>query len=352
MKILIVKTSAIGDIVQTFPVVEYLRLRYPTASIHWVVEKRCASLVYAHPCVDEVIPVDTKSWRGVLWNSERRKEVVSFLRQLRRVEYDVLFDLQGNSKSGCITVMARAKEKVGFGYRSVSEKMNLLATSKKYEVPEGINVRLRYLKVVQDHFGDKKPFTPTTVALKLEVEEEEKVQELTKGLTGLVYMVCFGSKWRNKQLPEETLILYLKTIAKEKDPYFLFVYGGAHEERVARDLHSAFPERSAVLGGLTLPVWQALMRQVSLVIAMDSAALHLCGTTNTPSFSIFGPSKSCIYKPLGDHHRSFQGVCPYNRTFAHRCPVLRTCRTGACIRALNVEQLIKTIGVESSDECR
>ncbi|MES2344775.1 MAG: glycosyltransferase family 9 protein [Chlamydiota bacterium] len=340
MKILIVKTSAIGDIVQTFPVIEYLRLRYPKATIHWVVEKRCAALVSAHPLIDAVIPIDTKEWRKALWNIEQQKETRRVLKQLRSMEYDLLFDLQGNSKSGLITAFARAKEKVGFGYHSVAEKMNLFATTKKYEVPEDINVRLRYLKIVQDHLQDKEFFTPTSIALTLLPEEEEQVRDLTKDLRSLTYMVCFGSKWRNKQLPEETLRLYLERIAKQQNLYFLFIYAGREEERIAKNLHAAFPDKSRAIGDLSFPVWQALMRHVQLVIAMDSAALHVCGTTNTPSFSIFGPSKSSVYKPIGDQHLSLQGICPYGRTFAHRCPVLRTCSTGACVRALTPEQIL------------
>jgi heptosyltransferase-1 len=77
------------------------------------------------------------------------------------------------------------------------------------------------------------------------------------------------------------------------------------------------------------------------VIAMDSAALHLCGTTLTPSFSVFGPSAASIYKPLGSQHTHVQGFCPYKQEFIQRCPLLRTCKTGACIKNLQAEELFQ-----------
>ena len=81
------------------------------------------------------------------------------------------------------------------------------------------------------------------------------------------------------------------------------------------------------------------MASVDMVIAMDSLPLHLAGTTETPTFSIFGASSANKYKPKGKKHLAFQGTCPYKRTFERRCPVLRTCSTGACIRDLHGEEL-------------
>jgi heptosyltransferase-1 len=76
---------------------------------------------------------------------------------------------------------------------------------------------------------------------------------------------------------------------------------------------------------------------------MDSATLHLCGTTSTPSFSLFGPSSASIYKPLGEHHVAFQGSCPYGRTFVKRCPILRTCKTGACMKDLTAKRIFQDL---------
>lgn len=339
-RILIVKTSAIGDLIQTFPVIDYLHRRFPEAKIHWIAEKNCASLAAAHPYVDEVISIETKKWRKSFW--KYRKEIQAAVQKLKSIEYDLLFDLQGNSKSAFITFCARAKEKVGFAFRSVPEKLNLLVTRKRYNVPLGINVRLRYLQIVQQYFKDDASFLHRGVTLKISLEEETLLKEIILDLPKPVYMICFGSHWPNKKLAEKTLLNFLQQLSL---PYFLFIYGNPEEERVAKDLQAAFPDRSKAVGNLSLPLWQALMTRVDRVIAMDSAALHLCGTTDTPSFSIFGPSSSAIYKPLGPQHLSFQGPCPYNRTFAHRCPRLRTCPTGACMRDLAPIQLLSVLDV-------
>src|SRR5689334_19778131 len=121
---LIVKTSAIGDVIQTLPILEYLKKREPKAKIGWVVEKGCRDLLAAHPLVDEVYAMDTKKWRRGLRQRDTWENIKKFLNLLRRDSHDVLFDLQGNCKSALVTLSARARDKVGFSWRTVAEKPN------------------------------------------------------------------------------------------------------------------------------------------------------------------------------------------------------------------------------------
>lgn len=353
MKILIVKTSSIGDVLQTLPLLQYLQSRYPNAQIDWVVEKGVASLVQAHPLVNKTIVLDTKQWRKNTDHRASYKEAVIFLTHLRQTRYDLLFDLQGNIKSGMITFAAHAKEKIGFGYHSLPEKLNLLSTHKRYEAAKNANVRQKYLSLLQSHFQDNAPFFEHPIKLNISTEEQHALEQILDSLpTQPIFMVCFGSRWRNKQLTEETLLSFLQGVSEKLHPFFLFVYAGEEEERLASKLQEKFSQNSRTIGALTLPLWQAVIYQVQMVVCVDSAALHLAGTTTTPSFSIFGPSQSHIYKPAGKQHAAYQGVCPYSKSFTHRCAILRSCPTGACIRSsiakeveaqfLNHVQLLKS----------
>src|SRR3990172_12925186 len=100
---LIVKTSAIGDVVQTFPVLEYLRRKFPHAKIDWVVEEGIAPLLRAHPLLDEVIPIRSKAWTRSPLSFQTRTEFSAFVKKLRSTHYDYLFDLQGDTKSSVPT---------------------------------------------------------------------------------------------------------------------------------------------------------------------------------------------------------------------------------------------------------
>jgi len=89
-----------------------------------------------------------------------------------------------------------------------------------------------------------------------------------------------------------------------------------------------------------MPLWQALMFMIDCVIAVDSCALHLAALANIPTFSIYGPSSSKVYKPIGDKHHAYQGQCPYGEEFIKRCKRLRSCPTGACMKEISVLSLI------------
>lgn len=337
-QILIVKTSAFGDIVHTYPVVSYLKSTFPDARIDWVVEAACADLARTHPCVSNVITIDTKRWRNSPFSAETFQAVRAFRTKLREAEYDVAFDLQGNVKSGLLLSQARAKSKVGFGRYSVAEWPNMLFTTHRYSVPKGKNIREDYLTLAGAFFDCPNP--PYQGGAELIISDAQRLY-LLKLLADPVLagkrkvVVCPGSAWRNKQMDKPALISLLKKIHVKLNAGFYFAWGSHEEKALVDDLHKYFPSGSIVMDKMPLPLLQNLMNRSDLVVAMDSLPLHLAGTTSAATLSVFGPSSSEKYRPLGPRHFSYQGTCPYGRTFEKRCPVLRTCETGDCIRGLD-----------------
>lgn len=334
------KTSSLGDIIHAFHVPVYLKTKFPHATVDWVVEGPFAELVEAHPHIDAVVRIDTRQWRkgsglAGLWKS---------ISALRKQTYDVVFDLQSNFKSGVFTGLARAKQKVGFSSKHVSEWPNLLFTKYRYDAEAGCNVREESLSLVQQHFADTQTFAGDDVKLALSNEEKHHLQRLLADCRlghKRKIMVCPGSAWPNKQISPEALLTFLKLIRQNNPCFFFLVWGNTQEKAVVETIRREFPENTRVLDKLRLPVLQNLMDAMDLVIAMDSLPLHLAGTTSTATFSVFGASSASKYKPYGSQHKSYQGTCPYGRTFERRCPILRTCPTGACIRSLTGEQLFE-----------
>lgn len=340
--ILIVKMSSLGDLIHAFPVLEYLKQTIPEAQIDWVVEKPFAELVRAHPLVRQVLSVQTKKWRSQPLAMATWKEIVDFRRGLRQRRYDLVLDLQGNSKSAFVTASARSSFKAGFGYGSVPEWPNMLATNKRYHPPPGANIREDYLTIAQSALGNFSAVKNQGVKLHLAAHEQDQLKgilESLKGAEGLKVMVCPGSNWPNKQLSQETLRSFLLCISAKFKVHFLFLWGSKAEKELSEQLALSFPGHCMIVDKISLPAVQNLMAGVDLVIAMDSLPLHLAGTTATPTYSIFGASSAHKYKPVGERHEAFQGSCPYGQTFLKRCDQLRTCKTGACMKNLQGQQL-------------
>ena len=107
MRILLVKTSSLGDVVHNLPVVSDLHFRFPEAIIDWVVEEGFAEIPRLHPAVSRVIPLALRRWRKSIASPATWREIAEFRRQVRLEAYDLVLDTQGLIKSGLIASQAR-----------------------------------------------------------------------------------------------------------------------------------------------------------------------------------------------------------------------------------------------------
>ena len=128
-RILIVKLSAIGDIIHTLPAVSALRRAYPKAWLAWIVEKAGANLLRGNPDLDELVVVDTHAWRTNWWVGLRHAWYVT--RHLRRAGFDICVDFQGLLKSAFFTYLSGAPVRLGFPRLMCREPLNAVFTNLK-----------------------------------------------------------------------------------------------------------------------------------------------------------------------------------------------------------------------------
>ena len=343
MKILIIKTSSLGDIIQAFPVVTYLKTAYPHAQIDWIVEDAFASLVRAHPLIDTTLVINTRKWKWALLSKCVWKEFGCAWHMLRLIRYDYTIDLQGNVKSALLNLSSRAKKRGGMGFRCAPEWPSALFISKRCRVDLSTPITSQYLFLAKQIFNIQTNYPSALLDLRLSSKEQKRLEQLNLLQDKPCLMICFGSKWEAKKLPIRTWKRLLSSLLSRTDFFFFFVWQNNQEKDDAIWLQQAFPQNSQVLPLLSLPLWQKVISQMDGVLSVDSAALHLCATTNTPSFSLFGPSNPSVYQPKGAMHSSFQGVCPYGQFFKKRCPYLRSCLSHACMTNYYIEDVVKKI---------
>jgi heptosyltransferase-1 len=344
MKILIVKTSALGDIIQTFPVVEYLKRRQSVETIGWVVEEGAHLLIKAHPYVDIPIAIDTQTVRS----GGFFRFLPECMRQRARMSensFDVLFDLQGNIKSGLVSLCAKAPIKVGYGKNFVSELPNIIATNRRFDPPLGLPIREEYLSLVQQYFNDDTTFIPSGIEMRLNSYQQNALNQETARWpkSSPVWLIAMGSAWPNKMCNKESFRRVLKLIQDHFSPYFVFLAGTSYELNEVGDWAQEFPHKSHVLYRPELPVLQHCMGRAHVVLCVDSLALHLAATTKTPTFSFFGPSSPSKYMPRGQVHGFYQRDCPFNVLFEKRCPNLRNCVTGECLKGSTGDAMFRAV---------
>ena len=342
LQILIIKTSSLGDIIQALYVLDYLHAKFSNVAIDWVIENSFQMIVASHPLIRSAIPIETK---GLKKEFKAWGRFFKNIQRLRKKTYDVVFDLQGNCKSGLITLLCKGLNKVGFSYASVREWPNLLSTQYRFNIAKSLNIRLQYVELIQQYFKDRRPVCIEGVRFKISLDEQEKLKAIlrSKRLSSQTkIMVCPGSKWMNKQLSLEVLVELMGLIQQKLGASYLLVWGDLSEKEFCHLIQQNFRKSCIVIEKLSIPTWQNLMNEMDLVMAVDSSALHLCGTTKAPSFSLFGPTSPDVFKPIGKRHFAIQGTCPYGKIFEKSCPILRTCATGACIRNLSAKKIFNS----------
>lgn len=132
-RILLVKTSSLGDVVHNLPVASDIRAAVPGAEIDWVVEESLSAIPRLHPAVARVLPVAVRRWRSGLLDSATRAEIGAFMRDLKSRAYDAVIDTQGLLKSAWIAWSARGTRH-GLDFASAREPLSLFY-DRTYSVP-------------------------------------------------------------------------------------------------------------------------------------------------------------------------------------------------------------------------
>ncbi|KPK32375.1 MAG: hypothetical protein AMS24_04370 [Chlamydiae bacterium SM23_39] len=329
MNILIVKTSSYGDIIQTFDVLCYLKKIFPEVNIDWVASKKCFDLVKSHPYVRKVYYFDN------IFN-------VKFIKKIRKNKYDVIFDLQGNCKSGIITFFSKGLDKVGFSYKNIAEWPNLLFTNFKVEVDCIKNIREQYLELIKKYFN-KNILVENDVLLKILPEEKKEIDDILNNKNIKMkkkILIAPYSKWGNKEMDKTSLLTFLKKIDSCFDVFYFFVWGNDEEKKKSFALHDNFKKNSIILKKSTFGFLQHFIKNLDIVISVDSCILHLSSNLkNVKLLGIFGPTSKEVYMPIGENCFSYQGICPRKIRYKKRCSYLRNCKDGRCMKDIKGEEL-------------
>jgi heptosyltransferase-1 len=138
MRILLIKTSSLGDVVHNLPVVADLRAQFPGAEIDWVVEEGFADIPRLHPAVRRVIPVAVRRWRRALLNPATWREIRELRHALQTGGYQLAIDTQGLVKSALITNMA-AGRRCGYASGSAREALASFGYDSRFEVTRNLH---------------------------------------------------------------------------------------------------------------------------------------------------------------------------------------------------------------------
>lgn len=283
-KILLIRPSALGDVVRTVPALVSLRRAYPTARIDWLVQDDFQDAIAHHPDLSRVIPFPRRVFGHQLTRAQFGP-FRAFLRELRETGYDLVYDLQGLARSGMMAHATRAPRRVGF---ADARELGWLGLTERIPVSADMHTVERMLALI--HASG----TPPVRDMRLYLAEKDRLSTLADPeLPSDGYAVLApGSRWPGKRWPDDRFAAVAQHLVRRGLKVCLVGSRGEREQcGRCLDLADRNPKIIDRMGKTTIGQLMSIIRYSTMVIANDSAALHIAVGFDRPSIALFGPTR-------------------------------------------------------------
>lgn len=275
-RFLILRMSALGDIIHTLPAVSALRETFPKAKIDWLVDQKWASILEGNPCVDNVITMDRASWA----------DVIASARRLRRAGYTTAIDFQSLYRSAILGWISGAKRRLGFDAQYSRESgaalfyTDVIAPRRAHKVEHNLELAERVgARPAEICFS--LPSLPEAAENVRQILASKKVREY--------FVLSPGGGWGSKCWPAERYGELHRALAK-KYGWRGVVSFWPGERELAEKVRSAAGDPEPLVEMLDLKQLTTLLRGAELMIAGDTGPLHLASALGTPVVGLYGPT--------------------------------------------------------------
>jgi len=298
MRILIVKTSSLGDVIHNLPVITDIRRHLPDAQIDWCVEDGFSAIPRLHPGVGKIIPVAVRRWRKKLFQGATWREIGDFRRQVAADIYDAIVDTQGLVKSALIARQARGP-RLGYAADSAREPAAARWYDRHFHVSRNLHAVVRNRRLAAAALG-----------YPVEGEPDYGIETLPATFSWLPhrpYVVFLTATSRDDKLWPEANWLALGRSLNSLG-YSAILPGGSPVEReraarLAADIPGALAAPS-----MSIPELASLLSGARAAIGVDTGLTHLAVALKTPTVAIYTATDPGLTGVLGaGFHRSLGG---------------------------------------------
>ena len=331
-KILIIKPSALGDIIHSLPTLAVLQKNFPDAEIHWVIAKGFHTVLENHPMISKLWVIDKNRWKKLEAAKDTFKEISALRKNLKAERFDVVIDLQGLFRTGLISQFTASACRVGF--RHAREGAPLFYTHKVDVEWEGIHAVDRYLKLLEP-LGCKIdkvefPFAPFESNIPLMKELPEKYAVIAPS----------AGKAANRWPPER-----FGEVAQHLDIPSVVVSNKA-DAKVAEEVVTASHGKAISIAGRTsIMELVAVIGNAEFFISNDTGPMHIAAALNIPVFAIFGPANPVRTGPYGDIHTIIRQDLACSPCYAKK-----RCTTWECLDTLTADMVYEKIREKQVDK--
>jgi heptosyltransferase I len=295
-RILIVRLSAIGDVLHGLPALNALRDALPRARLAWVTEAPTADLLRGHRALDELIVAEA----GWLKSPRAARDL---RRQLRDMHFDIALDLQGLSRSAIAARLSGAPCRIGFDGsdgREVSRWLN------------NVRVRPTHTHVIDRNLELLRPLGISQATVRFDLDDSPDDEALARQLIdsrelGKRFAVINpGAAWGSKRWPVDRFAAVARHLGKDGARRSLVVWAGDAERRLAEQIVEGSCGSAVRAPATSLRQLAAIARRAALFVASDTGPLHLAVAVGTPCVGLFGPTPAERNGPYGAPHIAVQ----------------------------------------------
>ncbi len=347
--------SALGDVIQTLPILTMLRDGFPEAKIGWAIDTGLAPAIEGHPALDYIHRCSRRSWSRALLHPTKWAhtygEFQAFIGEIRLVGYDVAVDVQGLLKTALVPYLAGIKRRIG--YRHGREFSSMFYTERYLQRDE-------YFDPAVSHLQHMAELARSIGADQVrQTIEPPRVTDAARGhvaelLTGAfstnapIVAIAPATQWVSKMWPVEHWSALLRQILHETD-LNLIVQGSAADAKVGEQVLREFSPTQLkgrvcnLFGKLPIAEMYALYERVQVAVGSDSAPLHVAGAMRVPVLiGIYGPTGYRRTPPIGSPHIklfSTEGELPCQPCHKRVCPL----GTTECLKRITPGQVFRAL---------
>ena len=277
-KILLVRTSSMGDIIHTFPAAVDVKKAFPDAQLHWLVEESLTDVCSLCPEIDALRITAFHRWRKTPFSKEVRKEVRNLQEQLRSESYDAVVDTQGIVRSAWAATWAGVPV-CGYSWKTAREPLASLFYKKTFSMPETLGAVRRYRKMLATSLGytidESHPKFGICPPRLPDIELPER----------FAAFFVNTSLNRPKHWQEDRWKAVVSGLASQGLDSVLFWGNGVEKERVERI--ASVSERAHVLPRMSIPEIAAVVSRAKIGIGLDTGLMHLAAAVGIPCVAIW-----------------------------------------------------------------
>ena len=338
-RICVIKPSALGDIVQSLPLLTSLRQRFPQATVAWIANREYVDLLQHASLLDEVIPFSRRDAWGRLSAWAR---LFGLLHRLHRRHFDLVLDLQGLLRTAIMSFATQAPLRVGL--ETAREGAHRVCHLTLPETHRGIPAHERYRRVAEALGA-----TTFTQQIELDFSHElrEWATEQTQSLPKPIMVVHAGARWMSKRWPAEKFAS-VASKAIRRLGFSVLVVGGRKDVRPANSIEALLnqfvpggPVRN-LAGQTTLTQLAALLGTADFAFSNDSGPMHLAASLGVPVLGVFTCTSPIRSGPPGPQHELVSSCVSCAGSYNKHCPH-RGQKHLACMEELSTERVFQAL---------